>query len=331
MRIIWTILLLFLGGGIAASAQTGMAQTEPDPGSKRIALTYDDAPRGDGRLFTGADRTEALLDQWDKAGTGPVAIFATTRGLDRDGRARLQAYGQAGHRIANHTDTHPWASRTSVGEFIADTDRAETLLEGLPNRRPWFRFPYLDEGGYGEDRIAARAKREALRQALSERGLRNGYVTVDTYDWHLDSLLQQALKDGRAVDEDALGRVYADMVVDAAAHYDRMAMDVLGARPAQVLLLHENDIAALATHRMVAALRRAGWTIIDPDEAYADPALQAAPDTLFSGMGRLAAIARESGRAGADDFDHWSADEAGIEARVAAEKAFGEQGRDAAP
>ncbi len=304
----------------ACQPQSG---TDIPPSVKRVALSYDDAPRGDGRLYDGTARTEALIEAWEASGTGPVAVFATTRGAETpEGFARLQAYAGAGHRIANHTHTHPWASRTEVGDYLSDIDRAEDVLDGLPNRRPWFRFPFLDEGGYGEDRGAARERRDALRQSLVERGLRNGYVTIDTYDWHLDTLLQRALRDGQTVNEPALAALYAEMVVEAADHYDRMALDVLGERPAQVVLLHENDVAVIGTEAMVRALREAGWTIIDPDDAYAEPLLMDEPDTLSLGAGRLAGLARDAGRSGADYFAHWSASEAGIEARAEAAGIF---------
>jgi len=311
----------------------GCAAPAPDPApavessadltsEKRIALTYDDAPRGDGRVFTGTARTQAMLAQFDNAQTGPVAIFATTQGMAiDDGAARIRAYADAGHRIANHSHTHPWASRIETDAYIADIDQAEAALDGLPNRRAWFRFPYLDEGGYG-DEATARDKRDAIRAALSDRDIMSGYVTIDTYDWHLDQLWQEALKAGQTVDEAALSQLYSDMVVDAAAHFDRMAMDVLGRRPAQVILLHENDLAASFTADMVAALRAEGWTIIDPDEAFADPIAAQLPETLFSGMGRIAAIAQDSGRSGADYFDHWSASQSGIEDRLAAAEVF---------
>lgn len=300
------------------------AQTPPDEplGSKRIALTYDDAPRGDGRIYSGEARTAALLDAWKAADTGPVAIFATTRGMGSEsGQARIRAYADAGHRIANHTHSHPWASRTDVVAYLDDIDRAEADLAGLPNRRAWFRFPYLDEGGRGEADVGL-ARRDRLRAALAERDLLSGYVTIDTYDWHLDSLWQGAVRDGKTVDHQALSQVYTDMVVEAAAHYDTMSLEVLGRRPAQVLLLHENDLAAAFTGDMIAALRAEGWTIIDPDEAFADPIAAMLPDTRFSGMGRIAALARDAGWSGSEAFDHWSASEAGIEARLDAEGVF---------
>ena len=300
------------------------ACTEPVP-EKRIALTYDDAPLGDGPVFTGAERTAALIQQWEAAGVGSVAVFVTTNGTDTpEGAARIRAYASAGHLIANHSDTHPWASRTETNAYVADIDAAEGKLDalGIPEgvRRPWFRFPFLDEGGRsGGSWSGGEERRDALRAALSERDLINGYVTVDTYDWHLDRLWQRAVRDGREVDRDALAALYAAMVVDAAEHHDALAQDALARRPAHVLLLHENDLAASFTVDAVRALREAGWTIIHPDEAFADPIAATVPLTLFSGGGRTAALAVDGDPdlLGSDRLDHWAASESGIETRAA--------------
>ncbi|NNC36740.1 MAG: polysaccharide deacetylase [Acidimicrobiales bacterium] len=300
----------------------------PKPSSekytKRIALTYDDAPRGDGSVYSGVDRTSSFIAQLEEANTGPVAIFVTTRGMNKqEGRQRIEAYAQAGHLIANHSDTHMWASPTPTDIYIADIDRAEEKLEGIPNRRPWYRFPYLDEGSRGEENRDL-VKRDQLRKALADRGLISGYVTVDTFDWHLDRLWQDAVKRGAKIDTEALSKVYTDMVLDAAEHFDVMGQEVLGRRPAQVLLLHENDLAASFTVDLVRALRADGWTIISPDEAFADPIAVHLPKTGFAGMGRIAALAADAGYKGAEFFDHWSADEKGIETRLADDGVFTE-------
>lgn len=294
----------------------------PRADTKRIALTYDDAPLGQGPIFSGQQRTDAFIAQLRKSRSGPVTIFVTTQGMDdADGAARVTAYADAGHLIANHSDTHPWGSRLPIDDYIADIDTAELKLKGLPNRRPWYRFPYLDEGGYG-DANQDKARRDIYRTALAERGLMSGYVTIDTYDWHLDSLWRKAERAGETADMDALSKVYVNMVLDAANHYDAMSQDVLGRRAAQVLLLHENDLAASFTSAMIDALRNDGWEIISADEAYKDEIADYAPETLFSGMGRIAAIARDQGKSGTEFFDHWSASEAGIEARTQTENVF---------
>ncbi|MEO1322407.1 MAG: polysaccharide deacetylase family protein [Pseudomonadota bacterium] len=293
-----------------------------DVGSKRIALSYDDAPLGDGPRYTGAERTKAMLDQFETAQTGPVAIFVTTRGMELpDGEPRIASYAAAGHRIANHSDQHAWASRTPTDAYIADIDRAEAKLASFENRRPWFRFPFLDEGGQGEENQDG-TRRDALRAALAERDLISGYVTIDTYDWHLDRLWSRAVRADHEVDMQKLSEVYVSMVVDAAAHYDALSLRVLDRRPAQVLLLHENDLAASFTVDLVDALRADGWTIIDPDEAFADPIVDQLPETRFSGMGRISALAFDAGLTTRGDLDHWAVSEKAIDDKVAAYQVF---------
>ena len=46
---------------------------------------------------------------------------------------------------------------------------------------------------------------------------------------------------------------------------------------------------------LVAALRKRGWTIVSPDEAYKDPIARTEPDTLHNGNGRVAALAAVNG------------------------------------
>ena len=301
------------------------------PSLKQIALTYDDAPLGDGPRFTGQERTEAFLAELEAANSGPVAIFVTTQGLDRlNGADRIASYAAAGHLIANHSDRHAGASRTPTEDYIADIDRAEEKLTQFDNRRPWFRFPFLDEGGMGEANKTGE-KRDAYRAALAERGLISGYVTIDTYDWHLDRLWSQAVAEDRAVDMAALSELYVDMVRDAAEHYDALGQRVLGRRPVQVLLLHENDLAASFTTEMIAGLRADGWEIVDPDLAFSDPIAEQQPETLFSGMGRISALAADQGLRDWETLNHWSVSETAITERAFESGAFERPNRAGAP
>lgn len=320
-------MLVRLSCALVLSFLCGCSGSEPDatmPVSslKQIALTYDDGPLGKGPRYSGRERTDALISQLAEAKTGSVAFFVTTRGLDQaEGVDRIADYAAAGHLIANHSDQHVRASQSSTEDYVADIDRAEARLNRFENRRPWFRFPYLDEGGAIADAQSSE-KRDALRAALAHRGLLSGYVTIDTYDWHIDALWSDAVRGGRTTNMEALSRVYVDMVVDAAAHYDDLAVAVLGRRPVQVLLLHENDLAASFTTDLVQALRADGWEIVDPDSAFADPIASELPKTLFSGMGRISALAADHGMSDRETLDHWGVSQVAIEDRIRSTGAF---------
>ena len=289
-------LLLFLLSLLVAS---------PAAAEKRIALSFDDVPRHPGATFTPAERTVALIAALERAGVEQAAFFVTTGNLDQPfgagGEDRITAYVAAGHVVANHSHGHVWAHRTPVADYVADLDRAAAWLQGRPGYRPWFRFPYLDEGRDAVER------RDALRAALHERGLTNGYVTVDTYDWFLDDLVNAAAAESRTIDRDALRDLYVESIVGAANFADRVAVEALGRSPAHMILLHENDVAAAYIDDAVAALRADGWEIISADEAYRDPIASIEPDTLFLGAGRVAAIAHvRSGRPARELVSEWT-------------------------
>jgi peptidoglycan/xylan/chitin deacetylase (PgdA/CDA1 family) len=257
--------------------------------AKQIALSFDDAPRGAGPMFSGAERAAQLIKSLREANSAPTVFFVKTSGMEtEEGRARIEQYAKAGHLIANHTHSHWWLNRTETDLYLADIDQAESLLQDLPNRRPWFRFPYLDEG-------RPIAQRDAMRQALQERGLKNGYVTVDNFDWYLARQWQRAVEEGRWVNHQALKTVYLDMLVSAVEFYDELAVSHMGRSPAHVLLLHENDLAALYVDELIERLRSLGWEIISPDIAYADALADYQAQTLFAWQGRIAAIASDQG------------------------------------
>ncbi len=206
-----------------------------------------------------------------------AGFFVTTGNLDKaggeGGEARIAAYVAAGHVVGNHSHSHSWLWNGDAQAYVADLDKAEAWLAGRPGKRPWYRFPYLDEGRDTE-------RRDAVRAALKERGLMNAYVTIDDYDWAIDDLARKAMEAGRPIDRAALGELYVETLVGTADFYDAMGRDVLGRAPAQVMLLHETDLAALFIADLAKALRADGWTIVTIDEAYHDPIARSEPDDL---------------------------------------------------
>lgn len=249
----------------------------PAAAQKLIALSFDDAPRGRGAFFTPDERAKRIIAELKKA-KAPQAVFFVNPGAIGEGDGiggaeRIAAYVAAGHVIANHGNSHKRLGTTDTAAYLADIDAAEIWLKGRPGYRPWFRFPFLDEGG--KDKV----KRDALRAGLAERGLGNGYVTAESSDWHLENLTREAVRAGKKIDRKALGTLYVTWHVEAADFADAMMQKVTGRQPVQVLLLHETDLAALYIGDLVRALRKGGWTVVSADAAYADPIGKEMPDT----------------------------------------------------
>jgi hypothetical protein len=161
--------------------------------------------------------------------------------------------------------------------YLADIDAADAWLKNLPGYRPWFRFPFLDEGGRDK------AKRDAVRQGLAERQLANAYVTAESSDWNLETLTREAVLAGKAIDRKALRDLYITWHIEAANYADALMQKAIGRQPAQVLLLHETDLAAMFIGDLVKALRRDGWTVISADEAYSDQLQHVVTDAPHAG------------------------------------------------
>lgn len=279
----WRFLLVFLA---LLSPDIALAQ-------KRIALTFDDVPRDRGPFFTPDERTRRLIAQLHSARVRQAAFFVVPGDLGKEdgigGGRRIARYVRAGHVIANHSFTHRHLSTLDAASYLADIDAAERWLARQPGHRPWFRFPFLDEGG------SDRAKRDAVRAGLEQRHLRNGYVTAESSDWNLEALTKQARANGKAIDRQALRELYVTWHVEAADYADALMQQAIGRQPAHVLLLHETDLAAMFVGDLVAALRQDGWTIVSADEAYSDPLGAAAPDPPYAGGTITEMLAWEKG------------------------------------
>ncbi len=267
---------------------------------KQIAITFDDAPRPDSHLSSQA-RTAKLLAALESSGVEQAMFFITTKHLNADTKQSLTDYLHAGHLIANHSHQHLWLHKTDVTVYQADFLTAHEQLKDQPHFRPFFRFPYLDEG-------RDQAKHDAMQAFLKQQGYQNGYVTVDNYDWYLDHLYQQAIKGPGLVDMQQMKKLYVDVLWTAIQFSDDIAMQYLGRSPKHVLLLHDNDLAAHFIDDLVLHLQANGWQIITPIEAFADPIATKIPDTLFNGQGRVAALARVAG-AKPRDLVHVAEDE----------------------
>jgi peptidoglycan-N-acetylglucosamine deacetylase len=272
-------------------ALMALAVTTPIAAEKQIALSFDDVPRYTGPELSREKRQQQLIAGLKKAKVKQAVFFVNPAKLDETGNppdeGAITRYAKAGHLLANHTDNHLKLSDASADEYLARIDAAEAWLKGRKGYRPWFRFTYLDEGGKDK------AKRDAVRAGLKARGLRNGYVTTESSDWHMLVLWQQAVKAGQAVDRQKLCQFYAQHHFDAAEFADALAQKTLGRSPAQVMLLHETDLAAYCIGDLVSALRNGGWKIITADKAYADPIGTLLPDVPSAQGGLIEALAWE--------------------------------------
>jgi len=275
-----------------------LALATPAHAQKRIAFSFDDVPRRPGGFMTVEQRTTRLIAALRHLGIRQAAFFINPGHLlepyGAGGERRIGRYVRAGHVIANHSYSHPSLSEIGATAYLTDLDRAARWLHGRRGYRPWFRYPYLDEGT--RRNVPDLSVRDAVRAGLAQRHLLNGYITIDSYDWYLDYIAGNARTAGRTLDMNALRDLYVRTIVETAEFQDRLARETLHRQPVHVVLMHETDLEALFLPDAVRALRAHGWQIATMDEAYRDPIAGVAPETRYLGRGRLAAIAAAAGR-----------------------------------
>ena len=308
-RVPWAYIFLFNLAALTAvllalallinHASGGVSSADAITSDKRIAFSFDDTPRGTGGLVDLKKRPDMLVAALHKGGVEQAVFFANPGRIDANGphASTIPTYGAAGHLVANHTNTHKPLSRVSAQTFLADIDAAEIWLKKQPTYRPWFRFPQLDEGGRNK------AKRDAVRAGLKERGLRYGYVTIDGSDWMTEGLVSKAVAAGQTIDRDALRDLYVETHVKSAELSNQLARRILGRAPAQMLLLHDTDLAALYVDDLAKALKAKGWTIVTADIAFADPLLDRWPDTEIANGNLLQMLATERSISGSRFFE----------------------------
>ncbi len=159
---------------MASLALPGLAE------GQSIALTFDDGPNmADAIGLTAAERNSNILRQLAEAHLKSI-LFVTRVDADSKRNDLIREWGSEGHRIGNHTATHPDFNKTSLADYEQELLTCDTALRDMPGFTRRFRFPYLKEGNTVE-------KRDAFRAFLDANSYQTGSVSVDASDWYYRS------------------------------------------------------------------------------------------------------------------------------------------------
>jgi peptidoglycan/xylan/chitin deacetylase (PgdA/CDA1 family) len=166
--------LLLTGGAGAVALAAGYQSMAPtgqwfgrtftglSPGSKQIALTYDDGPND--------PHTLRLLDVLARSEVHATFFLMGSRVLQRPDIAREVA--ARGHVIGNHTFTHPLLTLKSEHEIRSELSACHTALQdAIGDHSNLFRPPF---GG----------RRPAVLRITREIGLDPVMWNVTGYDWN---------------------------------------------------------------------------------------------------------------------------------------------------
>jgi peptidoglycan/xylan/chitin deacetylase (PgdA/CDA1 family) len=256
--------------------------------AREIALTFDDAPTPDSALMSGAERTDKLIAALKQAKVPDALIFVKAGYINPQSAIRLRQYVDAGFHLASHSFSHQSANQLSVDDYAVDAYKAHLALKPFANVLNFHRFPYLH---YGKNLTEI----NQLQSLLGELGYKDGYVTVDNFDWYISALITKAAEEKKVIDYENARDFYVNSLYESIEFYDAIAQKTLKRSPRHVLLLHENDAAALFIGDLIQHLRNKGWKIISPQQAYKDPIAKKFPQVAFHKQGRIAAIANSKG------------------------------------
>jgi peptidoglycan/xylan/chitin deacetylase (PgdA/CDA1 family) len=256
----------------------------------QVALTLDDPTLSLGSVLKWQEANSRILKAISAKDVRAALFVCGMRVDETDGAKLLSAWDQAGHLICNHSYSHKfYGERTSYADFAVDFLKNEKVIAPYRDRTSLFRYPFLKEGDTAD-------KRDRFRALLKERGYRVGHVTIDASDWYVS----QRFVDRLAKEPNAPIAPYRDYLIahllDRAAFYRQLALDVLGRDIRHTLIMHFNPLNAFVLADVMAAFEAAGWQWIDASLAFEDPIFRRQPHTLPAGESLVWALAKETGR-----------------------------------
>lgn len=257
----------------------------------KISFTFDDGSTKDMPNYTLKEWNELLLSKLSKHNAKAV-LFATGSRLEgTKGEYVLSSWDNAGHKIANHTFTHPYFSsdKVTLDQFKAELVKNDSIINQYSNYYPFFRFPYLKEGSTIE-------KRDGFREFLKRADYKNGHVTVDASDWYVNSRLIKRMKENSEADISGYRKFYVEHLYERVLYYDSLAHQLTGRRIPHTLLLHHNLTSALFLDDLIVFFKNKGIEIVDAYEAFKDPIYSEEPNILPAGESLIWALAKESGK-----------------------------------
>ena len=114
----------------------------------------------------------------------------------------------------------------------------------------------------------------------------------------------KVIKERRKLNKEEHGNAYSALIWDTMLFQNSKVGELLNRSHKHMLLLHENDLAALCLESLITKIVSNNWSIISPDSAMQDEIYGIQPSQLFSNNGQIAALYFE--KKGIKIYDPWS-------------------------
>lgn len=256
---------LLLALGVAAPAA-----------AEDVAVTFDDLPMlslNDSTAYAQTTTTRLLAAL--KRSHVPTTGFVNEGKLERPDKlariAMLSAWLDAGMDLGDHSYTHLSLTRTPVEAYIADVEKGETVTRALLAARGrtlhWYRHPYLETG-------PTLQARKQFEDWLHAHGYMVAPVTMENSDWLFAMPYDFAVMRGDEADAARIRQAYLEFTAQVVPWYRQAALDVLGRRPAMVMLLHASRLNADSVVQLARILRDNDLHPAALDQVMTDPAYE---------------------------------------------------------
>jgi len=149
-----------------------------------VSFTFDDGITSDIVGFRFEEWNKMILSHLEKENLKAVFFVTGSNKLDKKGQFLLKSWNNKGHRLANHSFTHPNFNfeKNTSHLFENELIKTDAIISKFSNSIKLFRFPYLKEG-------QNQSKVDSIRNILAENNYLNGYVTIDASDWYVNQRL----------------------------------------------------------------------------------------------------------------------------------------------
>lgn len=294
-RIHLTILLpLIIFLGCKNSTSNKVEKSENITATKpMVSFTFDDGNTSDIAGFRFEEWNKMILLHLEKENLRAVFFVTGKNKSDEKGQFLLKSWDSKGHKIANHSFTHPNfnSEKNTSSLFENELKKTDSIISNLNNGVKLFRFPYLKEG-------QNQTKVDSIRNILTENNYLNGYVTIDASDWYVDQRLIQRIKEVgfKKAEIEKFKNFYIEHILKRADYYEKLSYEINERHINHTLLLHHNLASALFLGELIEKFKEKGWEITNADKAYQDQIFEKIPDPDFAGESLIYSMAKQSGK-----------------------------------
>lgn len=257
------------GDSADTAACSGVVVPDRGPFNNKVALTFDDGPN-----LTNTQIVVDVLNAHGATGT----FFINGRSVTSETHMEfLREMREAGHIIANHTETHPNSTQISIDKFRSEVDQVTQILDdvGVPEGGRFFRFPYG-------------ASNCATAEEVRSRGYAITGWHIDTADWCFANS-----RDGVGYCSPSTFRHVPDNYRDDFAGF---TLSQAQSRGGGVLLMHDvHGFSANHLDEVLTTLENAGFEFVGLDDDNTFPFLNGADPNAMPFVGSPCAGDSECG------------------------------------